>query len=207
VLLTNLNTKKQIQTFTQYKILTKIKNNLMNEKKFLIGVFCLMAYLTTAFAQIETTAPPATKSEFEQVYAQRIIQSKLDGQYIPKDIFDAFNELNRLTDTSSRAKFRSMTEYEVEHKVFFSLGRWIATKWSLYDGSRYSHYLREAGVSYPEDQAIATMICWHRKLNGKDIGFKEIKERLVSKRKKAEEERQKKMKVIKETVVKPAPKH
>ncbi|MDZ7876466.1 MAG: DUF6794 domain-containing protein [Saprospiraceae bacterium] len=179
----------------------------MNEKRFFILAFCLIARTLSVFAQVETTAPPATKSEFEQIYAQRVVQSKLDGQYIPKDIFDAFNQLHRLTDTASRLKFKSMTEYEVEHKVFFSLGRWIATKWSLYDGSRYSQYLREAGVSFPEDQAIATMICWHRKLNGKDIDFKEIKDKLIKKRKKEEEERQKKMKVIKETVVKPTQKN
>jgi hypothetical protein len=177
----------------------------MNEKRLLTIIFCLAVNLITAFAQPEV-APPATKSEYEQMYAQRIMQSKLNGQYIPKDIFDAFNELNRLTDTASREKFKSMTEYEVEHKIFFSLGRWICTKWGLYEGSRFSHYCREAGLSFPEDQAVATMICWHRKLNGKDIGFKEIKERLVAKRKKAEEERIKKMKVIKETVIKPAPK-
>ncbi len=178
----------------------------MNEKKFLTLIVCFAVNLMTIFAQGEVPPPPATRAEYEQVYAQRVMQSKLEGQYIPKDIFDAFNELTRLTDTASRAKFKEMTEYEVEHKVFFSLGRWIATKWSLYDGSRYSQYLRESGISFPEDQAVATMICWHRKLNGKDIGFKEIKERLSAKRKKAEEERQKKMKVIKETVVKPAPK-
>ena len=178
----------------------------MNEKRLLTLVCCLAVNLITVFAQ-EVAPPPATKAEYEQVYAQRIMQSKLDGQYIPKDIFDAFNELTRLTDTASRDKFKSMTEYEVEHKVFFSLGRWISTKWSLYDGSRYSNYLREAGISFPEDQAVATMICWHRKLNGKDIGFKEIKEKLLAKRKKADEERQKKMKVIKETVTKPTPKN
>lgn len=179
----------------------------MNENKILSIVFCLAINVINTFAQVEIAPPPATKSEYEAAYAQRIMQSKLDGQYIPKDIFDAFNELTRLTDTASRAKFKSMTEYEVEHKVFFSLGRWISTKWSLYDGSRFSQYMRESGISFPEDQAIATMICWHRKLNGKDIAFKEIKEKLLSKRKKAEEERQKKMKVIKETVVKPAPKN
>jgi hypothetical protein len=176
----------------------------MNEKRLFTIVFCLAFHAVSALAQVEIAAPPATRSQFEEAYAQRIVQSKLDGQYIPKDIFDAFNELTRLTDTASRAKFKSMTEYEVEHKVFFSLGRWISTKWSLYDGSRYGQYLREAGISFPEDQAVATMICWHRKLNGKDIGFKEIKERLVAKRKKAEAERLKKMKVIKETIVKPA---
>ena len=179
----------------------------MNEKRLLTLVFCIAAHVFTASAQTEAQSPPSTKAEYEQVYAQRVLQSKLNGQYIPKDIFDALNELNRLTDTASRAKFKSMTEYEVEHKVFFSLGRWIATKWSLYDGSRYSNYLRESGISFPEDQAIATMICWHRKLNGKDIGFKDIKEKLLAKRKKVDEERQKKMKVIKETVTKPAPKN
>lgn len=179
----------------------------MNEKKLFTLVFCSGINLISAFAQVPIAPPPATKSQYEEAYAQRILQSKLDGQYIPKDIFDAFNELTRLTDTASREKFKSMTEYEVEHKVFFSLGRWIATKWSLYDGSRFSQYLRESGVSFPEEQAIVTMICWHRKLNGKDIGFKEIKEKLGAKRKKADEERLKKMKIIKETIVKPAPKN
>ena len=100
----------------------------MNEKRLLTIIFCLAAHFMTAFGQKEV-APPATKSEYEQMYAQRIAQSKLAGVYIPKDIFDAFNELSRLTDTASRAKFKSMTEYEVEHKIFFSLGRWICTNW------------------------------------------------------------------------------
>lgn len=176
----------------------------MNEKRLFILVFCIAAHVFTASAQTEAPSQPSTKAEYEQVYAQRILQTKLNGQYIPKDIFDAFKELNRLTDTVSRAKFKSMTEYEVEHKIFFSLGRWICSNWSLYDGSRYGHYLREAGLSFPEDQAIATMLCWHRKLNGKDIAFKEIKDRFVAKRKKAEEERLKK---LKEAVAKQAAKN
>ena len=177
----------------------------MNEKRLLTIIFCLAAHFMTAFGQKEIV-PPSTKSEYEQMYAQRIMQSKLAGVYIPKDIFDAFNELNRLTDTASRAKFKAMTEYEVEHKIFFSLGRWICTNWGLYEGSRYGQYLRESALSFPEDQAVTTMICWHRRLNGKDIGFKEVKERLVAKRKQADEERLKKMKVVKETIIKPAPK-
>ena len=48
------------------------------------------------------------------------------------------------------------------------------------------------------------MLCWHRKLNGKDIAFKEIKDRFVAKRKKAEEERLKK---LKEAVAKQAAKN
>lgn len=177
----------------------------MNEKRLLTLIVCLAAHFMTAFGQKEIV-PPANKSEYEQMYAQRIMQSKLAGVYIPKDLFDAFNELSRLTDTASRAKFKAMTENEVEHKIFFSLGRWICTNWGLYEGSRYGQYLRESALSFPEDQAVATMICWHRKINGKEIAFKEVKERLVTKRKKANEERLKKMKVIKETTIQPAPK-
>jgi hypothetical protein len=147
-------------------------------------------------------APPATKSEYEKNYQERVNQSKLMGQYIPKDIFDAFKELNRLTDSVSRDKFKAATEFDVEHKLYFSLGRWVASNWGLYEGSRYGQYFREAGLSYPEDQAITTLICWHRFLNKKDIGFKEVRDRLVAKRKKEREERLKKMEVIEEKVIK-----
>ena len=154
-------------------------------------------------AQKLEAVPPATQSEFQKNYEERIKQAKLSGQYIPKDIFDAFSELTRLTDTTSRLRFKSATEYEVEHTLYFSLGRWICTNWGLYEGSRIGQYLRESGVSFPEDQAITILICWHRKLNGKDIGFKQVKERFAAKRKKEREDRIKKMPVIKEEIKKP----
>ena len=98
-----------------------------------------------------------------------------------------------------------MTEYEAEHKLYFSLGRWICTNWGFYEGSRMSHYLRESGITFPEDQATAIIIAWHRSLNKKEINFKELRDRMVEKRKKEQEERLKKAKIIKEETLKPAP--
>ena len=181
-----------------------MKNFKMISKKIL--VVCIFSWMSVlAFSQSDPQLP-LSKTEIEKNYKERIEQSQIAGQYIPKDLPDAIAELNKLTDQSSRDKFKQLNEYNAEHKMYFSLVRWVCTNWGLYEGSRYGQYLRESALSFPEDQAVATMICWHRKLNGKDIGFKEIKERLVAKRKKAEEERLKKMKVIKETTIKPAPK-
>ena len=169
-------------------------------------IFCVLLFTVLArfaFAQItDDGAPPSSVEETKRNYEWRIAQSKLSGQYIPKDIFDAFNELNKLTEPDSRAKFMAMSENEAARKLYFSLGRWITTNWGLFEGSRIGQYLREGGISYPEDQAMAIIVCWHRSLNKKDINFKQIKEILAAKRKREREERLKKMPVIKEETVK-----
>jgi hypothetical protein len=175
----------------------------MNGKTvLLITLFSSFSFL--ALAQ-DDAAPPSSAEDIKRNYEWRVQQSKLNGQYIPKDLFDAFAELNKLTDADARAKFIALTENEAGRK--FSLGRWITVNWGLYEGSRLGQYLREAGVSHPEDQAVVIMVCWHRSLKKKDINFKQVKDVLVAKRKREREERLKQMPVIKEEVIKPANKN
>ncbi len=116
--------------------------------------------------------PANTKQEFKESYAWRIEQTHLAGVYIPKDLVDAFRELDKKTDEQSRIKFRSLAETDAERKLFFSLGRWIWTNWSFYEGSRLSHWFKEVGITYPDDMTKIILIAYHRKLNGKDIDFK-----------------------------------
>lgn len=173
----------------------------MTAKKVLTLYFAFLLGFTIS-AQTETPLP-LSKSEYEQNYKKRIEQSQLAGQYIPKDLPDAIEQLNKLTDQQSRDKFKMLNEYDAQHKMFFSLTRWICTNWGFYEGSRMSHYLKEVGISFPEDQATAIIIAWHRTLNKKDINFKQIRDSIVEKRKKERDERLKKAKVIKEEVIKP----
>jgi hypothetical protein len=161
-----------------------------------------MIICVVAFAQPELQ-PADNMKQYQENYKWRIEQTTLAGQYIPKDLPDAIGELNKLTDEASRNKFKTLSENDAEHKLFFSLGRWVATNWSFYQGSRLSHYLKEAGITFPEDQAVALIIAWHRTLNKKEINFKEIRDRLVEKRKKEHEERlRSKQTIIKEEVKK-----
>ena len=137
---------------------------------------CFIAFMTfgfTGFAQDEPK-PASNKKEYDENYKTRIQQTQIQGQYIPKDLPDAFAELVKLTDANSIEKFIKMTEYEAEHKLYFSLGRWICTNWGFYEGSRMSHYLRESGITFPEDQAVAVIVAWHRSLNKKDVNFNVI---------------------------------
>jgi hypothetical protein len=149
--------------------------------------------------------PANNKKEYEENYKWRVQQTTLAGQYIPKDLLDAISELNKLTDEASREKFMRMTEQDAEHKLFFSLGRWISSNWSFYEGSRFSQYLKEVGITFPEDQATAVIIAWHRTLNKKDINFKEIRDRLVDKRKNEQAERIKNKQTIIKEEIKKAP--
>lgn len=174
----------------------------MNGKTVLL-ILLFSSFSFLALAQDDAAAPPSSAEDIKRNYEWRVQQSKLNGQYIPKDLFDAFAELNKLTDADSRAKFIALTENEAARKLYFSLGRWITTNWGLYEGSRLGQYLREAGISYPEDQAVAIMVCWQRSLKKKDINFKQVKDVLVAKRKREREERLKQMPVIKEEIIKP----
>ena len=180
-----------------------MKNFKMISKKVFITIVSTCLSLT-AFSQSDPQLP-LSKTEIEKNYKERIEQSQIAGQYIPKDLPDAIAELNKLTDQSSRDKFKQLNEFNAEHKMYFSLVRWVCTNWGMYEGSRISHYLKEVGISYPEDQAVAIIIAWHRTLNKKEINFKEIRDRLVEKRKKEREERLSKGKVIKEEIKKTPP--
>jgi hypothetical protein len=126
--------------------------------------------------------PANSKAEFERNYAWRIKQSKLAGVYIPVDIIDAFRELDKKTDEASRNKFKAMTEEQAEHKLYFSLGRWIISNWQFNDGSRLSHWFKGGGVSFPEDMATVIVIAYHRKLNNKDMALKDLMNRFKEKR-------------------------
>ena len=170
----------------------------------IVSVAFLFFMSLSLMAQNETQ-PPLTKSEFERNYAWRIEQSQIAGQYIPKDLPDAIEELNKLTDQASREKFKILNEFDAEHKMYFSLVRWVCTNWGFYEGSRMSHYLKEVGISYPEDQAVSIILAWHRSLNKKEINFKQIRDRMVEKRQKEREERLKNAKVIKEEIKKTSP--
>ena len=156
----------------------------------------LLSFLATAPVVAQLAKPAETETEFEQNYEWRIRQEHLDGIYIPKDLVNAFEELNRLIEPQAKATFKAATEDEVVHKLFFSLGRWISQKWGFYEGSRLSHYLKTLGVTHPEDMSQVVIVSYHRYLLKNPLDIKAQIEAIKEKRKKEHEERMKKGTVI-----------
>ncbi len=150
---------------------------------FLILTFCFT--ISTVSAQ----RAPSVDDPAEQAYQKRILKSRLNGVYIPKDLYDAFAQLNRLMDEPTRKQFQSMTEEEAGKKLYLIM--WICNNWGMYGGSRLSHYIQNIGISNPEAKAHFLITTYHRELNKKDLG---IKERVEFYQKKVEEEKARKAK-------------
>lgn len=114
-----------------------------------------------------------TPEEYEANYAKRIKLEMINGVYIPVDLEDAFSELNRLSDPAGLVQFKASPEDSIRRKLHFGLGRWMMVNWGLEEGSRISHYLKQRGVSHPDDMVEVIIITWHRRLNQQPIRFEE----------------------------------
>lgn len=136
----------------------------------------LLAIVVTYSGQLYSQVD-SFEVEFNKQYEKNIKKERLFGVYIPKDMSDAFIELERLSDKGSIEKFMNADEDEVASKLHFGLGNWMIVNWRFYEGSRFSHYLKQLGISHPDDMAQFTIVSWHRHLNERDLEIKKRAER------------------------------
>ena len=121
-------------------------------------------------AQAATPEPTDAAAE----YQRRIRLERIGPHYIPKDLADAVRTLDRLVSVASQTSYAGHDEDFVVHKLYFSFGRWLGANWSLYEGSRFSVYLREMGIDHPEGQIEFVMRAYHRHLNSKPLDVKQL---------------------------------
>ncbi|MDX1910585.1 MAG: DUF6794 domain-containing protein [Saprospiraceae bacterium] len=171
-------------------------------KHFALPFLLLCGTLVPALSQNdkEETGPPSTEAEFEQQYQQRIRLEVLNNVYIPKNLEDAMKELDKRVSEESRLKFKSIPEDSVCAVMHHRLGQWMILNWGFYGGSRLSHYLRSAGVTFPDDMADFLILAYHRRQNGKPIEIKQLATDFRERRKKEYLDKMKKGQVIHEEV-------
>jgi hypothetical protein len=128
-------------------------------------------------------------AEMDSIYKSNIKKTKLYGVYIPKDIDDAFLELNRLSPPEAIEKLKTTDETTMAKRLHFGLGKWISHNWNLTEGSRFSHYLKGLGLETTDDMINFTLVSYHRFLMKKP---QELTERAKVYKKKREEEPKKK---------------
>ena len=138
---------------------------------------------------------------YEMEYQKRIMLEKINGRYIPKNMDDAMAQLDILVDAVGKAKFKSQPEAIAVKKIHFSFGRWMIVNWGFYEGSRLSHFLKQKGVSYPDDMATVLMTCYHRHLLGVPLKFEELAAEFAEIRKKEVEERLMKGRVLESKLI------
>ncbi|MGH1339569.1 MAG: DUF6794 domain-containing protein [Aureispira sp.] len=109
----------------------------------------------------------------DSIYQARVKQSKLDGMYIPRDIYDVFRELDKLMDDHAKETFMAFSDEEVDGRTHGTLGVWLENKWSLSEGSRLSEYFRKMNVPHYDYMIGLIIRSYHRHLHGRDLGLKE----------------------------------
>ena len=142
----------------------------------------LLLFLVGACTPLISQDPANVKEEAEAYYKDRISKEYLERVYVPMDLADAFIQLNDLIDDESKKKFLSVDEEEAAKKLHFSLGRWMMRNWGFYEGSRLSHYLRNLGISYPDDMARFIILTYHRNLRKEPLDVKPLIEGFIKKR-------------------------
>ncbi len=151
-----------------------------------IKVACFVALSSiVSFAQ---EGPPRTEAEFEKQYRERITKDRINGTYIPKNLDDALFQLDKLVDPAIKLKIAEASEDTICALLHNRLGQWMILNWSFYEGSRLSHYLRSAGVTFPDDMSDFIILAFHRKLNNKPYTIKELATIFRKKRKQEHEE-------------------
>ena len=150
-------------------------------KRYLLYLLFLLLGKPLSAQEVEF---PGTEDQYEKEYQERITKEYLfyPPVYIPKDLTDAFIQLNKLIDPPSKQKFKNMQEEDVRRKLYFSFGKWITQNWGFYGGSRLSHYIKGLGVHHPEDMAVFVMVTYHRNLNKQPLNVKELINEIQDKR-------------------------
>ena len=156
---------------------------------------CLQSFVLGAII-IMFAGQSMAQNKLDAAYEANQKKDYINGVYIPADMKDAFRELINLSDESSLDKFKAGEEDVIARKLHFGLGKWIAVKWNFYEGSRFTKYLSEKGVTNPDDMVQFTIVSFHRFINQRPLELKERANVYREKREKEWEEKLAKAKTI-----------
>ncbi len=166
-------------------------------KNILLTFSLAILFANFGFAQDQPINPQDTipvtlfEKRYNEKYERNIKKSRINGVYIPKDLNEAHQEILALAPKESTDKFKSAEKEFVVNRLHYGLGRWMILNWNFYEGSRYSHYLIQLGLSHPDDMARFTLLTFHDYLNNIDSDIDHTVKTLVEERKQLLEKRSK----------------
>jgi hypothetical protein len=94
------------------------------------------------------------------------------GVYIPKDIYDAHKELDKMLSIELKEEMKSGSEGDLI-KYHFGLGRWMRNNWALWAGSNLSEWFNSQGIRHPDDMSGIILDSYFRHLRDEPLGLKE----------------------------------
>jgi hypothetical protein len=112
----------------------------------------------------------------------------IDGRYIPKNLEDAFQQLDSLLEPYYKERFILEDEETAVRKEHHGLGMSIRNSWCLWGSSRLQRYIySEYGIKQPDSQSSFILTLYYRKLKGLDLNIEQIKAKIQEQEAKQEE--------------------
>jgi len=99
----------------------------------------------------------------------RFTTDSLRNVYIPKDLEDAFMQINSFWPDSTKTMVKGWTEDKFSGQLHMGFGMWMRNNWQLWGGSRLSKYFNDLGIYHPDDMSGIILTSYHRHLLNKDI--------------------------------------
>lgn len=105
-------------------------------------------------------------------FPDRLMADSVNGVYIPRDIYDAFGQLDELLSDSLKRAVKNMSLGEFSNGAHMGLGMWIRNNWGLWTGSRLSRYLNDLGYMDPDNMSGLLLDYYYRYLIGEEMEIK-----------------------------------
>ncbi len=96
---------------------------------------------------------------------------KRHRSYIPMDLEDAMDELDRTINPKDKERIRTSKEDSVMYHHGFGTG--LRNGWGLWGGSRLARWFDERGIFHPDDMSGIILDAWFNRLRGKPFDFDE----------------------------------
>jgi len=125
-----------------------------------------LALLLPAVGYLHAQQPP---DSIKYKVTPTIDSAAPGGIYVPKDLEDAFRELDHMLSPAFVAEFRGDSAAPI--KNHFGLGLWMRNNWGLWAGSRLSNYFNCLGIFHPDDMSGVILDSYWLELNHRPINL------------------------------------
>ncbi|MDE6801971.1 MAG: hypothetical protein K2J06_04305, partial [Muribaculaceae bacterium] len=102
----------------------------------------------------------------KEQYNERVRADSIDGIYIPVNLTDACQELDKMFDNETKEDIIRLGK-DFRSEAHHTLGMWIRNNWGLWGGSRLQAYLRDKGYSDPDEMSDYLLTCYQFWLESK----------------------------------------
>jgi hypothetical protein len=110
---------------------------------------------------------------YTNAQATRTVEAiNANSVYIPKDLSECFDELEKRLDQTLIDEMKAVTESEMS-KYHFGVGMWMRNNWGLWGESRLAKYFNSLGVYQPDEMSGIILTSFWRHLNNQPIKLEE----------------------------------